>query len=324
MTLPVHHDITHCSFMATKTLCHNFLLINNITQLKTIPQDAEIIGEGSNTLFTSSTIPSLAKIALLGKQHLGIVNDKHIIRLSAGENWHNSIEWCLSHNYCGLENLALIPGSVGAAPVQNIGAYGREIADFIEQVEYFDRETSQFKLLSKEQCTFAYRNSLFKTQQAKNWIITSVTIALPVQWQAHVQYQGLKDLKNSTAQQIFDAVIQLRQSKLPDPGTTPNLGSFFKNPLIGSKLFKILQQCNPEIPHWNSGDKIKLSAAWLIDQCGFKGVCENGAGVSQNHALVLVNCGNATGKNIIQLANKIQHEVFEKYQVQLEIEPRVL
>ena len=319
-------DVSHCSFMATMAYAKNLTIISSIAQLKKADCDSPIIGEGSNTLFSSEIVPSLYKISLLEKKYLGCIDNKHLIRFAAGENWNQCIEWCLNNNFFGLENLALIPGSIGAAPVQNIGAYGREISDFIDQVEYYDRENKTLKILNKQQCCFAYRNSIFKSEQAKYWVITSITIALPVAWQAHTTYQGLSDLDSDTLtpRDIFDKVVQLRQAKLPDPIQIPNLGSFFKNPIISSKALDTIQKTHKEIPYWPANKHIKLSAAWLIDQCHYKGFREGDAGVFEHHALILVNHGHAKGKDILNLAQQIQESVLLKYDVTLEIEPRIL
>lgn len=312
--------------MAVRAECEQLIEITQSSDLNSLTSDTAIIGEGSNTLFVSAKINQLAKINIKGRDYLGIHEDCHRIRLGAGENWHQSVIWCLEHGYNGLENLAFIPGSAGAAPVQNIGAYGREIAQFIHKVTVYDRSHKISFSLSSSECDFSYRHSIFKTSKAKSWVITSIELSLPTQWEPQLNYTGLDHLNKSEikAMNIFQQVIKLRKSKLPDPAETPNLGSFFKNPVISDKSLTKLTDQYSNLPHWDYAGKHKLSAAWLIDQCGWKGHQEKHAAVYPLHALILINKGLATGRDILDLATKIQQSVLQKFDIQLEIEPRLL
>jgi UDP-N-acetylmuramate dehydrogenase len=257
-------------------------------------------------------------------------NDEVFVTAEAGENWHEFVLWCISQNYGGLENLSLIPGNVGTSPIQNIGAYGVEIKDTFYQLEALEIETGKTKIFKLEDCDFGYRNSVFKNQLKGKFIIINVTFKLTknkhnlnISYGAIATY--LKDIQQPTLKNISDAIIAIRQSKLPDPKEIGNSGSFFKNPVITTDLFRILQQKYPEIPFYEvSSTEIKIPAGWLIEQCGFKGKRFGDAGVHKNQALVLVNYGNATGKEIHELAQKIQKKIQEIFNISLEIEVNVI
>jgi len=257
-------------------------------------------------------------------------NDVVYVTAEAGENWHEFVMWCISQNYGGLENLALIPGNVGTCPIQNIGAYGVEIKDTFYQLEALEIETGKIKTFTKEACDFGYRNSVFKNELKGKYIIVNVTFKLTKRnHNFNISYGAisatLKDISKPTLQEIANAVIAIRQSKLPDPKEIGNSGSFFKNPVIDLDSFQILQKKYPEIPHYIvSENEIKIPAGWLIEQCGFKGQRFGDAGVHQNQALVLVNYGNASGQEILELAKKIQQKILETYNISLEIEVNII
>lgn len=288
-----------------------------------------VLGDGSNVLFTRDFAGVVIIIATLGMEMLEDDGATVRIRASAGEHWHNLVGWTLAQGLCGLENLSLIPGRVGAAPIQNIGAYGAELAETLETVEAFDRQMSAPVRLSREQCEFSYRQSIFK-RYPERWIITGVELRLHRSAPLKLDYAGVREelaamhVATPTAADVAEAVCRLRRRKLPDPVEIGNAGSFFKNPLVSNAEAEKLQAAHPGLPVFNAADGKKLSAAWLIEQCGWKGFREGDAGVSDKHALVLVNHGKATGAQIWSLARKIQDSVELKYSIILEPEPRIL
>jgi len=287
-----------------------------------------LLGGGSNLLFKKDYDGLVAKICLTGKD-MTDQDDNHVyVSAAAGENWHDFVRWTISKGSAGLENLSLIPGTVGAAPIQNIGAYGVELADHFYSLQAINLQTSEVLEFSKEHCQFAYRESFFKSQALDKLLITSVTFALPKQADWKIDYAGVREVlegKEPTAQAISDAIIALRQSKLPDPAEIGNAGSFFKNPVLAIEKWEVLKANNPDIPGWEQPNgKIKTSAAWLIDQCGFKGYRNADAGVSDKHALVLVNYGNASGAELWQVAEDILDKVETRFGIKLEAEPRVI
>ncbi len=284
-----------------------------------------ILGEGTNTLFCDVNAPTIIKPSFLGIEVTE--NDEHFcISAACAENWHNFVEFCLNQDIYGLENLALIPGSVGAAPVQNIGAYGVEVGDFIDRVTWFDFATQKLVDFTKIECEFGYRNSIFKQALSGKGIITHVHFLLPKKWQAVVNYQGLNELEPSaTAQDIMAKVIQLRQIKLPDPKQLPNAGSFFKNPIVSESIFNDLQQQHKTMPFYRQANgSIKLAAGWLIEQSGLKGVRRGGVGVHDNQALVIVNYESSQGEDIVAFANFIQATVLKKFNIHLVPEVRFI
>ena len=252
------------------------------------------------------------------------------VTAEAGENWHEFVQWCISQNYGGLENLSLIPGNVGTSPIQNIGAYGVEIKDTFHQLEAIEIETGKLKTFTKEECNFGYRNSVFKNKLKGKYIIINVTFKLTKNHHNfNISYgaikEFLKDIEHPTLQNIALAVISIRESKLPDPEKIGNSGSFFKNPVISKTKFEKLQEKYPEIPHYIISDnEVKIPAGWLIEQSGFKGKRFGEAGVHEKQALVLVNYGNATGLEIYNLAQKIQKTIKSNFDIDLEIEVNVI
>jgi len=250
------------------------------------------------------------------------------VAVGAGENWHDFVAWTLEQNLPGLENLALIPGTVGAAPIQNIGAYGAEVADHLASVEAFDSKEQTFVTLSKADCQFAYRDSYFK-KNPERYIVTKVVFSLPKAWVPRLTYADLTkqfaDNVTASALEIFNAVCKIRQSKLPDPKVIGNAGSFFQNPIVGAIQYEtLLAQHQNLVSYPDAAGTRKLAAGWLIDQCGFKGYRSGPAGVYEKQALVLVNHGGATANDILGLASTIQKKVKERFGVELQIEPSVL
>lgn len=282
-----------------------------------------LLGEGSNTLFTEANTPVLIQPAFKGRT-ICIDGSDVYITVGSGENWHELVTYCKDNGYYGIENLALIPGSVGAAPVQNIGAYGVELSDVLHSVEWLDFNSLEVKTMSAAQCRLAYRDSIFKHELKGKGAITTVTLVLSTKFQAKLSYSGLNDLPPGvTAEQVYHRVIAIRESKLPNPRDIPNAGSFFKNPIVSTSLFAQLIQRYPNMPNYTAGEHYKkLAAGWLIEQAGYKGFKLGNAGVHEHQALVLINLGDATGKDIITLANTIRKAVNEKFQVLLEPEVR--
>jgi UDP-N-acetylmuramate dehydrogenase len=284
-----------------------------------------ILGEGSNTLFVEEHAPVIIKPEFLGIT-INESKDAYYVHAACSENWHDLVVFCIEQGINGLENLALIPGSVGAAPVQNIGAYGVEIADFIENVTWFDFTQNKSSKLNNRQCQFSYRNSIFKQSFKNKGVITGITLCLPKNWQAKLSYQGLNTLeKGSDAKDIMAAVIAIRQSKLPDPRQTPNAGSFFKNPTISKEKYLSLSLLYPEIPYYpqENGD-IKLAAGWLIEKTGLKGYQMKGAAVHSKQALVLTSAESAQGVDIKNLAKYVQEIVYQKFSIKLTPEVRLI
>ncbi|CAA0088431.1 UDP-N-acetylenolpyruvoylglucosamine reductase [Zhongshania aliphaticivorans] len=286
-----------------------------------------VIGGGSNVVFTKDVDGVLIRILLRGISCTSQGDDR-LIEVAAGENWHDLVCHCLAQGWYGLENLISIPGSVGAAPIQNIGAYGIELASVLESVTGWDCEQQAVTTLSAGECHLGYRDSIFKNELRDRFIITSVTLRLSVKAITEVSYPALRaELLNpdcATPDQIAQAVAAIRAAKLPDYRDAPNAGSFFKNPFVSAAKAKELVNKYPNIAHWpTSGGAVKLAAAWLVDQAGWKGRREGGVGIHPRQAIVLVNYGGVNGKEIIRFAGQIQADIMNKYGVQLEIEPRV-
>lgn len=291
-----------------------------------------ILGGGSNILLAKDLDRTVLHIDLKGKSILNETGKTVIIRAQAGENWHDFVRYCVSKNFGGLENLSLIPGNVGTAPIQNIGAYGVELQDSFVECEAVNIQTMEKRTFSKEDCKFGYRNSIFKNELKGQYIITSVVFKLTKKHhQLHTSYGSilneLDEMKvgTPTITDISNAVINIRQRKLPDPTELGNSGSFFKNPIVTTGKFEQLQADHPEIPSYKIDDKhVKVPAGWLIDKAGLKGYREGDAGVHKNQALVLVNYGSATGDDILNLAKKIQKTIGQTYGLNLEMEVNLI
>ena len=289
-----------------------------------------VLGEGSNILFTRDWPGIVLSIAALGIEVREDDGARALVRVEAGENWNDFVRWSLGRGFCGLENLVLIPGTVGAAPIQNIGAYGVEVGEFIDHVEAWDRVAGELVQLSNAECRFGYRDSVFK-QQRDRYIVTSVTFALPRSRPLRMDYAGVAEelaalgIETPTAPALAEAIARIRTRKLPNPALIGNAGSFFKNPVVAQSQATALREANPGMPAWNGAEgQVKLSAAWLIESCGFKGLQQGHAAVSEQHALVLVNRGQASGSEIWALAERIRETVATRFGVDLEAEPLVL
>jgi UDP-N-acetylmuramate dehydrogenase len=289
-----------------------------------------VLGGGSNVLFASDVPGTVFLNRILGKEIISEHDDSVQVEAGAGEDWHHLVRWSLTQGLSGLENLSLIPGLAGASPIQNIGAYGVELSSVLEHVTAWDWQKSAWVTLDRDGCLFAYRDSLFKSQEPDRYFITSIRLRLSRLFKPHLDYAGLRDellsmgIEQATPEQVSDAVIRIRQKQLPDPAVTGNAGSFFKNPVVSMDEAELLRDRFPALPAWPAGaDRAKLSAAWMIDQCGWKGARENDAAVSSQHALVIINHGGASGQQILALSNKIARSVFGEFGIQLEPEPRI-
>jgi UDP-N-acetylmuramate dehydrogenase len=283
-----------------------------------------IIGGGSNLLLPPQFDGLTLLMAIKGKTLLSNTADAYIVEAQAGETWHDFVTWTLDNALPGLENLALIPGTVGAAPVQNIGAYGLELADRFDSLTAFDTATRTFRDFTRDDCRFAYRQSVFKAEPGR-YIVVSVRFALPASWTPILNYAGLNTLPleaQTNPRAIFDQVVALRQSKLPDPKKIGNVGSFFHNPVVTPAVHEAVRINHPTAPAYPQADgSMKLSAGWLIEQSGLKGAREGNVGVSDRHALVLVNHGGGTRAEIETLAARIKATVFERFGIRLTEEP---
>ncbi len=286
-----------------------------------------VLGGGSNMLFTRDVEDILLIMQNKGIDILNETADNVFVKAAAGEIWDDFVAFCVEHHYGGIENLSLIPGTVGAAPVQNIGAYGVEVKDVIAEVETLDTETGEKRIFKQNDCSFGYRDSIFKNKLKNSCVILSVTFKLSKHPRLELSYGNLnKEIsqKEPTVADVREAVIRIRESKLPNPEKCPNAGSFFKNPIISADLYLRLKENYPNLVSYpTEKGKVKVAAGQLIDLCGFKEMKENGVGVHKNQALVLVNYDNADGQSILRFSEKIQAKVFETFGIHIEREVNV-
>lgn len=290
-----------------------------------------VLGGGSNLVLTRDVDAVVLKVEIPGVRLLREDADAWIVEAGAGESWHGLVAWTIEHGFPGLENLALIPGSVGAAPVQNIGAYGVELKDRFESLDAVDLVTGRSVTLDAAICRFGYRDSVFKQGLAGKSVITRVRFRLPKPWQPVLGYLDLErkiaetGITNPDARTVFDWVCAIRRAKLPDPALIGNAGSFFKNPVVTEEQCRDIIGRDPEIVHYPMPDgSVKLAAGWLIDACGWKGKTVGRAGVYEKQALVLVNRGGATGAEVVTLARAIQESVYGRFGIRLEPEPVIV
>ncbi len=300
-----------------------------LTQARQRQVPVQVIGGGSNLLLTRDVDALVLHIASRGRRLLSDDGERVVVEAEAGEPWHPFVQWSLAQGYCGLENLSLIPGTVGAAPMQNVGAYGVEIKDVFAGLTALDRETGELRDFTLHDCAFAYRDSVFKRNPGR-WLILRVRFVLSHALQAHLDYgpvrqrlaeQGVEQL---TAQAISDAICSIRREKLPDPAELGNAGSFFKNPVVAAELVERIRQQYPAVVAYPQADgQVKLAAGWLIEQAGWKGYREGDAGVHRLQSLVLVNYGQASGAQVYALAQRIQADILARFGVALEMEPNL-
>ncbi len=330
---------------------HTFVRIDSVATLQALHRahpswlrsQPLVLGGGSNLVLTGDVAQAVLKVEIMGRELVGETPHHWVVQAGAGENWHGFVDWTLAQGWPGLENLALVPGTVGASPVQNIGAYGVELQDRFHSLDALDLHTGQLFSLDAAQCGFGYRDSVFKHAPgnarhlglAGRALITHVRFALPKKWAPELSYLDLARKAEETgtahpsARQVFDWVCDIRSAKLPDPSKVGNAGSFFKNPTVSAEQCTDIIARDPKVVHYPMPDgTVKLAAGWLIDACGWKGKAVGNAGVYDKQALVLVNKGGAanpaTGGEVMTLAKAIQTSVYERFGLRLEIEPVVV
>ncbi|HET7361399.1 MAG TPA: UDP-N-acetylmuramate dehydrogenase [Salinimicrobium sp.] len=332
---------THKSLKAFNTfgvdvLADKFISVDTVEELKMVVRKnyAEalfVLGGGSNMLLTKNVSKTVIHINLKGIKLLDENERDVYVEAMAGENWHQFVLWCLEKGYGGLENLSLIPGNVGTAPIQNIGAYGVELKDHFVSCRALKIQTLEIEEFCLADCKFGYRDSIFKRALKGQYIITSVIFRLSKNQHNLITNYGAintfleeRGIENPGIKDISDAVIAIRQAKLPDPKILGNSGSFFKNPILSRKNFNVLLEKYPEIPHYEmGGEEIKVPAGWLIEKAGLKGYRIGDAGVHKNQALVLVNYGNASGKEILDLAKLIREKIASQFDIELHPEVNI-
>lgn len=291
------------------------------------PTNDLVLGSGSNILLVDDVPGKVILNRIRGIDLVDAGADGYLVEVGAGENWHQLVQYALQQGWYGLENLALIPGLAGAAPVQNIGAYGVELAEVLESVTAWDWLQSRWVVFVSNECELGYRDSIFRHEPRDRYFITSIRLRLQKDFIPRLDYAGLREAlgkQTTSAKHVFDAVVNLRQQKLPDPAVVGNAGSFFKNPVLAGSAANALLRDHPTLPHWTmAADQCKFSAAAMIEACGLKGQQLGAAAVSQQHALVLVNRGGASGSELWQLAQQVQQRVYQQFGVALEPEPRI-
>ncbi|WP_205905195.1 UDP-N-acetylmuramate dehydrogenase [Collimonas pratensis] len=314
---------------------HAYLPVTSVETLHALRSDAAasalprlVLGGGSNLVLTQDFPGLVLHMCSRGREIVGEDADAVYVKVAAGENWHTLVLWTLEQGLGGLENLSLIPGSVGAAPIQNIGAYGIELQERFHELTAIDMESGELLTLDRKACAFAYRDSIFKQHLRDRAVVLDVTLALPKRWQPDLRYADVaqeldaRKLAQPTARDVSDAVIAIRTRKLPDPALIGNAGSFFKNPIVTEQQRNALLDRHPQlVNHAQPDGAYKLAAGWLIDQCGWKGKSLGAAGVYEKQALVLVNRGGATGQEVVHLAQAVQADVLARFGVALEPEP---
>ena len=287
-----------------------------------------VIGGGSNLLLTGYVDKLVLHMQMKGISREGEDGDHVYLRAAAGERWQDLVDWCLENGLGGLENLAGIPGTVGAAPVQNIGAYGAELKDCFFSLHAFDFASGKLVEMSRDDCRFSYRDSIFKHEMKDRLVIVDVTFALPKRWKPNIAYGDVaRELEKSgigepSPADIGGVIVKIRRRKLPDPAVLGNAGSFFKNPTVTADEMAVLKRQHPDIPAYEQADgRYRIAAGWLIDRCGWKGRRIGDAGVCETQALVLVNHGRATGAEMVELADAIERDVMARFGIRLEPEP---
>ena len=337
MTIQNNFSLKKYNTFGIEAKAKQFVAVNSIKDLNTILKEHQseskfILGGGSNMLLTQDIQSLVIHIDLKGKKVLKEDDDFVWVESQAGENWHEFVLWTIDQNFGGLENMSLIPGNVGTTPVQNIGAYGTEIKDTFVSCEAMTIATQEMKTFTKEDCHFGYRESIFKHEAKDEFIITSVVFKLTKRnHKINTSYGDItKELEKQnvttpTLKDVSNAVIAIRQSKLPDPAALGNSGSFFKNPIIPKEQYEKAHALHPEMPHYVvSKTEVKVPAGWLIEKAGFKGKRFGDAGIHKNQALVLVNYGNATGQEILAVSRDIQTTVLKEFGIAIEAEVNVI
>jgi UDP-N-acetylmuramate dehydrogenase len=337
LDLFTHQPLQALNTLAVPAVAGNYVRVQTVAQVKQALDLAKeldlpilVLGGGSNVVLPDLFVGLVIHIAIAG---IEVVNEstEHVwLKIGAGENWHSLVEHCLNFHYWGIENLALIPGTVGAAPIQNIGAYGVELESVFEELKAVEIASQVEVTFNRDSCEFAYRDSIFKNRFQGAYIITSVTLRLHKKPSVRLEYPALRSAIDSlqlspeqiTPILVAEAVCQIRRSKLPDPEALPNAGSFFKNPIVGREMIERLKTKFPDLVSYPQNEaEEKVAAAWLIDKAGWKGVEEFGVGVHKDQALVLVNPGKKSGRQVLELAEKIRADIEQKFGIRLQIEP---
>ena len=337
MTLHSNFSLKNYNTFGIEAKAKQFIAVHSLDELKTVlvenPTEKKfILGGGSNMLLTQDINALVIHIDLKGKKIIDENDDFVWVESQAGENWHEFVLWTIDQNFGGLENMSLIPGNVGTTPVQNIGAYGAEIKDHFISCQAISIANQELRTFQNEECRFGYRESIFKNEVKDQYIITSVVFKLTKRnHKINTSYGDIlgelekKNIQKPSLKDVSNAVIAIRQSKLPDPKKLGNSGSFFKNPIVPKSDFEKIHQRFPEMKYFEvSATEVKVPAGWLIEQAGFKGKRFGDAGVHKNQALVLVNYGNATGQEILAVSKDIQETVFNTFGIHIEAEVNVI
>jgi len=337
MEIQTNFSLKNFNTFGIEARAKQFVAVHSIAELGAVLQEYKtekkfILGGGSNMLLTQDIDALVIHVDLKGKKIIKETDDFVWVESQAGENWHEFVLWTIEQNFGGLENMSLIPGNVGTTPVQNIGAYGTEIKDTFESCEAMKIENQEMKTFTKAECHFGYRESVFKNEVKGQYIITSVIFKLTKQnHNINISYGDIKaelaknNAETPTLRDVSNAVIAIRQSKLPDPKELGNSGSFFKNPILLKSDFEKIHQKFPEMKYYEvSATEVKVPAGWLIEQAGFKGKRFGDAGIHKNQALVLVNYGNASGQEILNVSKNIQETVFKTFGIAIEAEVNII
>jgi UDP-N-acetylmuramate dehydrogenase len=336
MDFKANHDLSNLNTFGMKSSAAYFAEFSSVAELteslNELPKKPLLVlGGGSNILITRNFEGTVLQNKIQGIEIIEETDDDILVRVGAGEVWHDFVLWAIENNYGGIENLSLIPGSVGASPMQNIGAYGVEIKDVLHNVEAFHIEDQEIHNFSNAACKFGYRNSVFKMYLKGGYVIVYVTFRLSKSPKLHLDYGAIRDvlnernIANPSIKDVSDAVIHIRQSKLPDPKVIGNAGSFFKNPAVENEKYAALQVKYPNMPSYPLNEThVKVPAGWLIEQAGWKGKDFGNYGVHDKQALVLVNRGGASGQDIYDLSTKIVEDIQAKFGIELEREVNVV
>lgn len=337
MQIESNKSLEHLHTFRMPVPCQYFIAFDHLQDLqqflKERPAEMDplmVIGEGSNMLFTQPVRGTVIRLMTRGIDLVGETADEVVIRVAAGENWDRVVAYCVDQGWGGLENLSLIPGLTGAAPIQNIGAYGTEFKDVCVSVETVLKSNGTFRSFDRDACGFGYRNSIFKDQLRGQVIVTGVVLKLQKSPQVSTHYGSLnhhlreKGIEHPTIRDVREAVCEIRRMKLPDPELIASAGSFFKNPVIRADQFNRLKSRFPDISYFPDPDGVKVAAAWLIEHCGWKGTREGDAGVHPDQPLVLVNYGSADGEQILDLATRIRESVLSRFDIMLEPEVNII
>lgn len=331
-------SLKHLNSFSVEARAGQLIEIETTHDLQTLSTDFHfnpdldlILGGGSNILFAGDVEGTVVLNRIRGRRIIVESDETALLEASAGENWHRLVLWSLEQGLSGIENLSLIPGLAGAAPIQNIGAYGVELSDVLESVQVLNLENGASLVFNNKDCQFAYRDSVFKLAHARHFLVTGIRLRLQRNFTPKLDYSGLDaelhsmGIKSPSARQVSQAVSRIRQRKLPDPSVFGNAGSFFKNPEVNPTMADLLKKEFEGLPIYRQNQqKFKLSGAWLIEQCGWKGRSLGEVAVSEEHALVLVNKGKATGQDVLALADAIRESVQRRFGIELQTEPRIV